>query len=166
MKSKFFFLLILFAAATANLAAQKKEYVGYEHKGVIYGATLPNGAKDLGGGLLSNQNYGVTRFSKGKQFMLWLEKIISRDASGIPSWRVKDVLTFPEPKKNEEFLLSYSSGCRQNGRENLNLIVRAEFISKTKIYKIINAWRANVEKEQFEVIPIKGIVCRYEPPEQ
>jgi hypothetical protein len=67
---------------------------------VIYGATLPNGAKDLGGGLLSDENYGVSRFSKDGKFMLWLEKITARDAKGIPSWRVKDVLIFSKPKTN------------------------------------------------------------------
>lgn len=159
LKLLFSFVLVVTAAA-ANSSAQKKEFVGYEHKGVIYGATLPNGAKDLGGGLLSDENYGVTRFSKGKKFMLWLEKITARDADGIPNWRVKDVLIFPAPKKNQEFLLSYSSECRQNGRENLDLIVLAESVPRTKNYKVIDAWRANLRKEKFEKITTKGIVCR------
>jgi hypothetical protein len=164
MKLKSLFSLVLLLVVAANLAAQKKAFVGYEHKGVVYGATLPNGAKDLGGGLLSDENYGVSRFSKGRKFMLWLEKITSRDASGIPNWTVKDVLIFPMPKKNQEFLFSYSSDCRQNGRENLDLIVMARFIPKTKTYTVINAWRANVKKEKFEKITIKGIGCRYEAP--
>ena len=68
-------LLVLFVLTFVPLIvpAQKKDLIGYKHKGVVYGATLPNGAKDLGGGLLANENYGVTRFSKGRKFMLWLE---------------------------------------------------------------------------------------------
>ncbi len=158
------FLLIIFITLPTAVVSQTKKYIGYEHKGVTYGATLPNGAKDLGGGLLSDENYGVSRFSKGGKFMLWLEKITARDPKGIPSWKVKDVLIFSEPKKNQQFLFSHSSGCRQNDRENLDLIVRAEFLPKTKTYKIIDAWRADVRKERFKKVSIKGIVCRYDAP--
>lgn len=159
---KLFLLLLIITLPTAAVS-QTKKYIGYEHRGVIYGATLPNGAKDLGGGLLSDENYGVSRFSKDGKFMLWLEKITARDAKGIPSWKVKDVLTFSKPKSNQEFLFSPSSGCRQNGRENLDLIVQAEFLPKTKTYKVINAWRANVKKERFEKASNKGIVCQPDP---
>jgi hypothetical protein len=163
MKLKLIFSLLLFTLSTFAAPVKKSEFVGYRHKGVLYGETLPNGAKDLGGGLLSNENYGVSRFSKDGKFMLWLEKITARDAKGIPSWKVKDVLTFSKPKSNQEFLFSHSSGCRQNGRENLDLIVQAEFLPKTKTYKVINAWRANVKKERFEKASNKGIVCQPDP---
>ncbi len=160
---KLLLLLLLITLPTAAVS-QAKKYIGYEHKGVTYGAMLPNGAKDLGGGLLSDENYGVSRFSKDGKFMLWLEKITVRDAGGIPSWKVKDALIFSKPKSNQEFLFSHSSGCRQNGEENLDLIVQAEFLPKTKTYKIINAWRANIKNERFEKISNKGIVCRPDAP--
>ena len=163
MKLKLF-LLLVFLVIPALVSAQKKDLIGYRHKGVVYAATLPNGAKDLGGGLLSNEKYGVSRFSKGNKFMLWLEKITERDAKGIPSWEVRDVLTFDKLKKNQEFLFSYSSSCLQNGREKLDLIVQAEFLPKTKTYKIIRAWRANIKRERFEKISIKGIKCHYDKP--
>lgn len=165
MKLRLLFSLVFIGAAIVNVAAQKKEFVGYKHKGVVYGATLPNGAKDLGGGLLSDENYGVSRFSKSKKFMLWLERITERGADGVPSWEVKDVLTFPRPKKHQEFLLSHSSGCLQNGKENLNLIVMAELLPKTKTYKIINSWKVDVEREKFKKVSTKGIVCRYDAPQ-
>ena len=154
-------LLLIFLIVPTIISAQKKDLIGYRHKGVIYGATLSNGAKDLGGGLLSNENYGVSRFSRGKKFMLWLEKITERDARGIPSWEVRDVLSFDKLKKNQEFLFSYSSSCLQNGKEKLDLIVQADFLPKTNTYKIIHAWRANVKREKFEKISTKGIKCIY-----
>ena len=157
-------LLLIFLTVPTIVSAQKKDLIGYRHKGVIYGATLPNGAKDLGGGLLSNENYGVSRFSRGKKFMLWLEKITERDAKGVPSWVVRDVLSFDKLKKNQEFLFSYSSTCLQNGKEKLDLIVQVEFLPKTKTYKIIYAWRANVKREKFEKISTKGIKCAYVEP--
>lgn len=159
-----FLLIFIIALGAQQVSAQrKKEFVGYEHKGVVYGATLPNGARDLGGGLLSNENYGVSRFSKAGKLMLWLERITEFDENGVPSWTVKDVLTFAAPKKNQEFLFSHSSNCLQNGEANLDLVVLAEFSRKTNAYKIIGAWRANARKERFEKISNKGIVCRPEP---
>lgn len=158
MKLKWLIFLIL-AAAPLSLFAQDNKLIGYKHKGVVYGATLPNGAKDLGGGLLSDENYGVTRFSKGKTFMLWLERITSRDKSGVPNWEVKDVLTFDKLKKNQGFLISYSSGCLHNGKPNLDLIVLAEIVPKSKSYKIVRAWKADTSREKFEKLSTKRIKC-------
>ena len=158
MKLKLLILLILIAAPS-SVAAQEKKFIGYRHKGVTYGEMLPNGEKDLGGGLLADENYGVTRFSKNGKFMLWLEKLTSRDKQGIPSWEVKDVLIFDKPKKNREFLFSYSSGCLQNDQLNLDLIVLAERQPKTKSYKIVRVWKANTVRGRFEKTSAKGIKC-------
>ncbi len=156
-----FITLSAFVSLSIFAATTGREFVGYRHKGVVFGQTLPNGVKDLGGGLLPDENYGVTRFSKGKKYMLWLEKIVERNAKGEPSWEVKDVLMFPNLKKNQEFLFSYSSTCKRNGRENLDLVVMAELAPKTKNYKVLKAWRANAKKERFEQTSSKGIVCQY-----
>jgi hypothetical protein len=166
MKLKLIFSLLLFSLSIFAAPEKKSEFVGYRHKGVLYGETLPNGVKDLGGGLLSDENYGVSRFKKGKKFMLWLEKITDRDRKGVPSWEVRDVLTFDNLKKNQEFSFSYSSTCMQSGKENLDLIVMTELSPKQKTYKVIRAWQANTKAEKFEKISEKGIVCKYVEPEK
>ncbi len=153
------FLTISAFAASTFAMHFGDEFIGYRHKGVLRGETLPNGARDLGGGLLSNEDYGITRFVKGQKYMLWFEKVIDRNSEGVPLWEVKDVLTFGKPKKNEELFFSYSSPCRQNRKVNLDLIVQAERVPRKKSYKVINAWRANVKKERFEKVSTKGIVC-------
>lgn len=153
-----FLTLSLFAVSTFAMPFSD-EFIGYRHKGVVRGEKLPNGARDLGGGLLSDEDYGVTRFVKGKKYMLWFEKIIDRNSEGVPLWEVKDVLTFEKPKKSQEFFFSLSSPCQQNRKVNLDLIVLAERVSRKKSYKVINAWRANVKKERFEKVTTKGIVC-------
>ena len=165
MKLKLFLFLIFITVPTVSASPQKKsDFIGYRHKGVLYGQTLPNGVRDMGGGLLSDSNYGVTRFSKGKKYMLWLEKITHFDSKGAPSWVVKDVLMFDNLKKNQEFLFSYSSGCTQNGTEDLDLVVLAEFSRAKKRYKVSRAWRADPKKEKFEKLSNKGIECAYEEP--
>ena len=159
------FLVLTFLLFALNVSAQKsKDFVGFKHTGVVYGETLANGAKDLGGGLLSNENFGVSRFSKGAKEFLWLEKITGRNTKGVPDWVVKDVLDFDKLKKNQEFLFSYSSTCTTNGRENLDTIVLAELKTKTKKYKILKAWKANIAKEKFEKISTKGIQCSADKP--
>jgi hypothetical protein len=145
-------------------SAQKTDFIGYKHKGVVVGETLPNGAKDLGGGLLSDENYGVSRFSKGKKHFLWLEKITGRSREGVPDWIVRDVLEFDTLKKNQEFLFSYSSTCTTSGKESLDTIVLAELQPKTKKYKILKAWKANIRREKFVKISTRGIQCTAEKP--
>lgn len=164
MKTNLIFAAILSLSLTIFASAQKSKYVGYRHKGAIYGETLPNGAKDLGGGLLSDENYGVSRFAKGREFMLWLEKITSRDRKGVPNWEVKDVLSFGSLKKNQEFLFSYSSACTQKSKTDLDLIVKAELSPKKKKYKILQAWTANLKREKFQKVSTKGIKCEYVAP--
>lgn len=154
-------IAILLLASTAIAFSQKKNYIGYKHKGVVKGQILSNGVKSLGGGLTSDENYGVSRYSKDKKYMLWLEEVVSHDAKGVPTWVVKNVLTFDNLKKNEELLFSYTSPCTQNGKSNLDLIVKAEFLPKTKTYKVQDAWRANIKREKFEKISTKGIKCKY-----
>ncbi len=166
MKLKLFFSIIFFSLSIFAAPEKKSEFIGYKHKGVLYGETLPNGVKDLGGGLLSNENYGVSRFQKGKKFMLWLEKITDRDSKGVPSWEVRDVLTFEKLKRNQAFSFSYSSTCRQNGKENLDLIVMTEHSAKKKTYKVIRAWQANIKTAKFEKISDKGIICKNVEPEK
>ncbi len=163
MKTKIILILLLLALPTLAIT-KKSEYIGYKHKGIKYGETLPNGVKDLGGGLLSNENYGVSRFTKGKKYMLWLEKITGRDNQGVPSWEVKDVLSFDGLKKNQEFMFSFSSSCLQNGRENFDMIVLTELLSRNKTYKVLKAWKANTKKEKFEKLSTKGIKCEYIAP--
>lgn len=155
-------LLLLLAAGAVS--AQKSEFIGYRHRGVVYGKTLPNGARDLGGGLLSDENYGISRFARGRKQMLWLEKITARDKKGVPSWEVKDVIVFGKPKKNQEFLFSYGSTCTENGAEDLDLIVLAEFEAAQKSYKILRAWRADLLREKFTELPVEGIKCEYVEP--
>ncbi|HEY0429334.1 MAG TPA: hypothetical protein VGC76_16250 [Pyrinomonadaceae bacterium] len=155
---------ILLLLLTLAGAASAQNYIGYKHKGVVYGKTLPNGIKDLGGGLLSDADYGITRFSKGKTFMLWLEKIVARDEKGVPDWEVKDVLAFNKLKKNQEFLFSYSSPCTLNGEENLEMIVMTEFQPKKKNYKILKAWQVSLDDERFEKLSTKKIKCEYSEP--
>lgn len=159
MKIKSLIVMLFLTAASFAAFPQKGSFIGYRHKGVINGQNLPNGVKSLGGGLTSNDNYGVSRYTKGKKYMLWLEEVVARDEKGFPVWVVRNVLAFDNLKKNEDFLFSYTSPCTLNGKNNLDLIVKAEFLPKTKTYKVLDAWRIDVKREKFEKISIAGVKC-------
>jgi hypothetical protein len=151
------FILIIVVAATAN--SQKTNLVGYKHKGVVVGEKVSNGSRDLGGSLLADWNFGVSQYARGKSRMLWLEQIISRDGAGRPTWEVKDVLYLDRIKKNEQLLLPYGSVCRQNGEDNLNLIVIAEFSDKLQKLMVLKAWSADLAHTAFKTEPVDAIEC-------
>lgn len=157
---KFISIAILVFLLSVAAFAQKSKYVGYKHKGATLGETLSNGVKSVSGGLTSNEKLGVSRYTKGKKYMLWLEEIVGRDRDGVPTWIVRNVLSFDNLKKNQEFHFSYNSPCTLNEKENLDLIVKTEFLPKTKAYKILEAWKANTKTLKFEEIDTKKVKCK------
>lgn len=164
MKFRLLVLLAVLAIPT-QIFAQKNKYIGYKYAGVTYNQTLPNGVKDLGGNLLENDNYAVSHMKKGKTDMLWLAKITSRNAKGIPKWQVKDVLVLPALKKNQEILQGFTFPCTINDEEDLNLIVLADYLAKSKTYKVKKAWQANTRTNKIQTISIEGISCEIGEPE-
>lgn len=160
MKFKIIRICLFLLLLSVPLSVLGSDYIGYRHEGVRFGEKLPNGVQDLGGGLISDEDYGVTRFRKGDVYMLWLERIISRNKAGVPRWEVLDVLSFKGLKRNRQFLFSYSSPCRLSGKENLDLIVLAETSSRTKKSMPVKAWMADINTGKFKAISITGIACR------
>lgn len=141
-------------------AQNSRKYVGYRHKGVTEGKTLSNGVRSISGGLTSNNRIGISRYTKGKQYMLWLEEIVSRDREGVPVWVVRNVLIFDSLKKNQEFHFSYNSPCTLKGKDDVDLVVKSEFLPQTNSYKILDAWRANTKTLQFDKIDTKNVRCK------
>jgi len=156
-----FHLILLFAILVLPMiaAGQKRAYVGYKYTGVAYDQKLPNGVRDLGGSLLENENYGVSRMKRGKTEMLWLSMISGRNWSGVPNWKVKDVIFLPTLKKGQEILHGISYPCTVNELEDLNLFVLAQLAPKKNSYIVKKAWRANTRTKKFEALSTKGIAC-------
>ena len=159
MKFRLIVLIMLALSASVIVSAQEASYVGYKYTGVKYNHKLPNGVRDLGGNLLDNENYGISRVKKGKTEMLWLARITGRNSAGVPRWLVKDVLVLPTLKANQEILQGFESPCVINKNEDLGLVVLADYVPKNKTYKVNQAWRADSKTNKFQKIPTKGIVC-------
>jgi hypothetical protein len=142
--------------ASAGLP-NKTDYIGYRHAGVLHGEILSNGARYLGGGLVSNEDFGVTEYSVGKKRMLWLEELTHLDDAGVPHWVVRDVLAFDRFSTRNEFLYSYSSPCTIDGVEDLDLVVMVE--KQKKNTKVLKAWRADTTTGRFDEASISSVVC-------
>lgn len=155
----FRYIVVLLALFAASVNSAVGQYEGYRHKGILYGESLPNGIRGFGGGLVEDENYGVARYSSGKIKMLWLEKMISRDERGVPSWEVKDVLMFERLPARSKFLLSYSSPCTMAGKADLNLVVMAEQKPRSKRLTVRRAWMVNLSSERFEEISVQNVTC-------
>lgn len=159
--ARLFCLLIIASVAVGYVLANpsRSQYVGFRHKGVYYGERLRNGAKYLGGGLVSNDSYGVTRYTKNSNYMLWLEKILYHDSEGTPVWEVKDVLTFSKRPPNHEFLFSHSSPCRIDGHPDLDLVVMVRSEPRRRSFTPVRAWKVDENRERFQQISIEPIAC-------
>lgn len=153
-------VLVAFFTIPTSLFAQKNTYVGYKYTGVNYDQKLPNGVRDLGGNLLDDDNYGVSLMKKGKTEMLWLARITGRNTKGIPKWKVKAVLVLPALKKNQEILRGFTYPCTVDQKEDLNLIVLAEYSPEDKTYEAIKAWRADTKANKFETVPAEDVACQ------
>lgn len=160
MKSKITFIFLFLLILNATDSAFGNDLIGYRHEGVRFGEKLPNGAQDQGGSLLSDERYGVTRFKKDKKYMLWFEKIISRNKAGVPRWEVRDVLKFEKLSRNQEFFYSYYSPCVMNGEYNPDLIVMAQTSPRSKRKTVLKAWIADVSTEKFRAVSIKKVSCK------
>lgn len=147
--------------------AKKSPYIGYEYKGVVPSATLPNGVKHFGGGLIGKIDadpvHGISQVEKGRTKMLWLEVSTGQDAGGVSGWRVKDVLVFPALTRSDYIFFAGDPAilCRQRGTEIVNLVGVGRIARREAIFRPSRLWVANLRTEKFEPMSLAGVKCEY-----
>lgn len=150
--------------------AKKSPYIGYEYKGVVPSATLPNGVKHFGGGLIGKIDadpvHGISQVEKGRTKMLWLEVSTGQDAGGVSGWRVKDVLVFPALTRSDYIFFAGDPAilCRQRGTEIVNLVGVGRIARREAIFRPSRLWVANLRTEKFEPMSLAGVKCEYSEP--
>ena len=163
-------MIALLIFSTSALSQSGSEYVGYEFQSVLPGTVLPNGVKDLGGGLIGDINaspvYGIGQMQKGKTKMLWLEVSTGQDAKGVTGWKVLDVLIFSTLARTRYvfFAGDPAIACRRKGEEIANLVGDGKIDRAGGVFVPSNLWIANIETKRFEPISVKGIKCEYSEP--
>jgi hypothetical protein len=170
---KFSNLLVIALLVLPILAvgqAKKSPYIGYEYKGVVPSATLPNGVKHFGGGLIGKIDadpvHGISQVEKGRTKMLWLEVSTGQDAGGVSGWRVKDVLVFPALTRSDYIFFAGDPAilCRQRGTEIVNLVGVGRIARREAIFRPSKLWVANLRTEKFEPMSLAGVKCEYSEP--
>ncbi len=163
------FVLPILAIGQAN----RSPYIGYEYKGVVPSATLPNGVKHFGGGLIgkidADQVHGISEVAKGRTKMLWFEVSTGKDASGITGWRVLDVLSFSTLRKTDYLLFSVdpSIECSRNGNPlsaDADIVGVGTILRRQGTFKPSKLWKANLVTEKFEPVSLAGVKCEYSEP--
>ena len=162
-----FLLLVLFVLPASqgqqtsvgqNSTNDKSPYIGLRYSG----NKLPPGHKSIGGTLLTDpyskeKQYGVMEVSKGRVRMMWLDLFTHDDAAGNPNWEIKDLLFLPPMGKNQ--LLLYVD-CYLRDKPDRGLVVIADDVIREGYYaRVRHAWRANIQTEKFQQIPVTGIKC-------
>jgi hypothetical protein len=159
-------MLPMFAVGQAKISP----YIGFEYKSVVPSATLPNGVKHFGGGLIGKIDtdpvHGISQVAKGRTKMLWLEVSTGQDAGGITGWRVKDVLAFPALAKSDYVFFAGDPAikCRRRGTEIVNLVGVGRIVRRQAIFRPSKLWIANLSTEKFERMSLAGVKCEYSEP--
>lgn len=135
--------------------APRGAYVGNRYealpRGVTYvsGAVLPTGRG--GGG-----EFELARVRTERGEMVWFDSL-SRSSRPTPTRFVRAELRIPPLGRDEQLQLG---SCDVSGK--LDPRVVAIVVSEpnaTKFTQVRQAWRVNVVRGQFELIPVSGITC-------
>lgn len=145
-------------------------YVNYEYAGVGPSATLPNGVKHLGGGMIGDIEadpvYGIAQTQKGRLKMLWLEVSTGQNERGVTGWKVLDVLAFPRPLATDYIFFTGDPAidCKRNGDDIPNLVGVGRIMRRQEIFKPAKLWTADLTTRKFKPLALTGVKCVYSMP--
>ena len=131
--------------------------------GLRYGPSSPDGVRILRSEQVSGANdvneNRISEVEAGGVKMIWLERLVNRDAAGLTSWEVKDVLVVPPIRKNQALVFSF---CSAGGQYDKEIIAVADFRPSERRYRRVSlAWRADRRTEKFKGISTGGVKCEY-----
>lgn len=92
-------------------------------------------------------------YRKGSQ---WMVLMSLREGSLSENWRVLDILWVKNVKSGWGIR---TFGCRQNGRENSELLAHVRIAHAYVLKSVKQAWRAHRDKRRFEIQSVLGIDC-------
>ena len=172
MRSTILILIVLVMVSVLAYSQQAggSPYIGYVYKGVLLRKTLPNGVKDLGGGLIGDVEadpvHEIAEMQKGTTRMLWLNVSTGKDPSGVTGWRVLDVLSFPKLSKTDYTFFAGDPGvdCRRHGKAIPNVAGIGRIMRRQGVFRPSKLWVANLTTKKFERLAIAGVKCEYSQP--
>jgi hypothetical protein len=149
-------LALLVAGACSTAGPEPSPYVG------ISEPPLPPGVELLAGALVDfdpASTFAVSWLRDAGGDMLWLERLVSRDAAGVPLWTVVAVERLPPMGADETVVLG---GCGEGelaggGEGDVHAVVRRE--DREILERVSLAWRVDTGAERFVALRTEGLRC-------
>jgi hypothetical protein len=149
-------LSLLVAGACSTAASEVSPYVG------ISEPPLPPGVELLAGAMVDfdpASPLAVSWLRDARGDMLWLERLVSRDAAGVPLWTVVAVERLPPLGADDMVVLG---GCGEGelaggGDGDVHAVVRRE--DREILERVSLAWRVDTGAERFVAVPVQGLRC-------
>jgi hypothetical protein len=131
-----------------------RHYVGVHHD------PLPAGVTHEGGAMIriGSADYSISHVRARGVDMLWLDSIVPGKKQD-PEKVVRAELRIPPLDRDERLLMA---SCDVDGRLDsrvVAIVVNEPAAGTMKFTKVRQAWRADVARGRFDVIPITGITC-------
>ncbi|HSQ30915.1 MAG TPA: hypothetical protein VLN49_13745 [Gemmatimonadaceae bacterium] len=142
--------------ATPEAVVGRTSYVGMRY------AALPSGFSYEAGSTISRgsggaSQYAVSRVRTPRGDMLWLETIGPHDGRGAAERVVRAELRVPPLAADERLMIG---SCDVNGRLDARVVAIVVADSGvTRLTKIRQAWRAELQAGRFDLLPVADIVC-------
>jgi hypothetical protein len=157
----FFLMLICFFVVNGQSKSSKATLSKNKYIGMKVGHVLPDGFRTGIGSMIDSQ-YSVRAVNKtknGSLKMIWFEKLLYQDSSGMPYYEIIDAIDLPKMKKDQFFFI----GCLLNDKLD-DEIIAIDHWNGEGYYcdNIIHAWRANRKTGKIEIIPVDNIQTRHE----
>jgi hypothetical protein len=149
-------LALALLAGCAGSAPAAESYVGLRHP------PEPDGVEDEAGWLLEPRDGGefaVAVMRDGEGRMLWLQRLVSRDAGGSPTFEVLAVERLPDTRSGEELAMV---GCRVGSRGDMSTdivaIVQSDPATET-LTGASHAWRVDSSNRRFVPVSTENVEC-------
>jgi outer membrane protein assembly factor BamB len=136
------------------VSANRGGFVGNRYE------SLPRGVTYVSGAVLATTRggpeYELARLQTPRGEMIWFDSL-SHTSRATPTRVVRAELKVPPLSRDERVFLA---SCDVSGKLDDHVVaIVVNEPNVTKFTKIRQAWRVNVERGQFELIPVAGITC-------
>jgi hypothetical protein len=142
------------SASPQSALAPRGTHVGNRYETMPAGVTLVSGAvlpPSRGSG-----EYELARVKTPRGEMVWFDSL-AHGARATPTRTVRAELRVPPLGRDERLFMA---SCDASGKLDARIVaIVVNEPNVTTYTKIRQAWRVNVQKGQFELIPVDGITC-------
>lgn len=170
------FLSLIFGSDVQNindyeeiLISKDSTYSVKDLVGKVYNIhQLPNEFNNNGGGVISDftkqsdLRLWVTRFELDSLTIIILQKMLFRDSSGSPYWKILDVLNISDMKNNELFVFPSMASIILDGKPTWETVGIGSPDKKGFIKKFRKVWKVLPSNEKFQEISPESFSCQLE----